>query len=116
MECSTVTFERVFIADYYDGIISGIANFRGAPHVFLVAPASASDELQRYSLHAITEGLDEKTLAAQELWNPTPAVVEIVKAIVDSNGAGFTAFGDFRPVGPSDERGPREMEVRWVAV
>jgi hypothetical protein len=102
-------FERVYaVTDYVDGILAGVAAFRGAPHVF---------ELERlddtlYRLTPVVGALVFPESSPVDIWSPTPDIEATVRAAASSPNGGFLVRGEFRPVSPSPSLKP-DLHVRW---
>jgi len=64
----TETYEKVYtITDYYDGIRSGIADFRGVPHYY---ECPLNDNHQGYADYFLLRPIDEETFnLALEDWD-----------------------------------------------
>jgi len=104
-------FETVYaVTDYVDGILAGVADFQGSPHVFVLE----DEKVPLYRLVPIDGGAAVTFRSPKniDIWNPTPAIQELVRDTVPSSHAGLLVAGDFRPVQPSLSLQP-ELHVRW---
>jgi hypothetical protein len=105
----------ITVADYVDGILTGIAYFNGEPHLFVPAEGGIDEQRGRYQLYAMAEVAPGLVLGPQDLWNPQQSVRDLIASLLESKQGGHLAFGDFRPIGQSSSRGPEAMEVSWSA-
>jgi hypothetical protein len=103
----------ITVADYVDGILTGVAHFNGEPHLFVPAEGSLDEARGRYKLYAMAEIAPGLVLGPQDLWNPQQPVRDLIASLLGSKQGGHIAFGDFRPIGSSSSRGPEAMEVSW---
>jgi hypothetical protein len=105
----------ITVADYVDGILTGVAHFNGEPRLFVPAEGSFDQPRGRYKLYAMAEIAPNLVLGPQDLWNPQQSVRDLIASLLEMKQGGHLAFGDFRPIGPSSSRGPAAMEVSWSA-
>jgi hypothetical protein len=105
-------FETVYaVTDYYDGILAGVADFQGSPHIFV--RDEETPPLYRLTLiSGAAASLDWSPL--NDIWNPTPAVEALVRTAISARDDGFVAVGEFIPVDGSPPLKPI-MRVRWNA-
>ncbi len=103
-------FETVYaVTDYYDGILAGVANFQGSPHVFVLE----EETVPLYRLTPISGAAAVlESSPPNDIWNPTPAVEALVRTAVSASDSGFVAAGKFIPVDGSPPLKPN-MRVRW---
>src|SRR5580700_11196691 len=98
-------FETVYaVTDYYDGILAGIAEFRGWPHVFVL-------ERQDEALYRLTPVAGGSLPALRssppiDIWTPPTAIEGMVRAAVSSHDGGLLVRADFSPTGPSSPAKP----------
>ncbi len=103
-------FETVYaVTDYYDGILAGVANFQGSPHVFVL-------EDEKVPLYRLTPIVGAAAALEQpppnDVWSPTPAVEALVRTAVSASDSGIVVAGEFIPVEGSPPLKPN-MRVRW---
>ncbi len=104
-------FETVYaVTDYYDGILAGVANFQGSPHVFVLE----EETVPLYRLTRISGGAAAVLEPAppNDIWNPTPALEALVRKAASSSDRGIVAAGEFIPVEGSPSLKPN-LRVRW---
>ncbi|HEY2899388.1 MAG TPA: hypothetical protein VGL59_02345 [Polyangia bacterium] len=97
------------MTDYVDGILAGIADFHGSPHVFVLEDENGP----LYRLTPINGGAAVfRATTPLDIWSPTPAIEELVRATIPSTDGGFLVAGEFRPVQASSSPRP-DLHVRW---
>ena len=104
-------FETVYaVTDYVDGILAGVADFQGSPQIFVLE----DENVPLYRLTPINSAtaavIRSKSLA--DIWNPTPAIEELVRTTLSSTAGGFLVPGEFTPVQVSLFPKP-DLHVRW---
>ncbi len=134
--------ERVHgILGYYDGILDGVADFRGTPHAFALAGDLDAD-MPRYRLKPISAAEFELFSEYWQMWRrwedalhggkvdvSTPPVLPedrlrhdeiepaVKRALAVPGDAGPVARGDFRPSAPRNEARDGQwggFEVVWT--
>jgi hypothetical protein len=104
-------FETVYaVTDYVDGILAGVADFRGSPHVFVLE----DETVPLYRLTPIDGGAAAAIQSTRpyDIWNPAPSIEELVRAAIPSIDSGVLVAGEFRPVSASLSTEP-DLHVRW---
>ena len=100
--------ETVFaVTDYVDGILAGIANYQGSPHVFVLV---AQDESQ-YRLVPVSEDVVPALRGPVDIWNPAAEVENVVKTALASLDDGVLVRGEFIPVQPGSLT--PDLQVKW---
>src|SRR5689334_20099219 len=94
----------ITVADYVDGILTGVAHFDGEPHVFLATKGKLGESCTYYELYPIAEVDPTFVLEPQELWNPQNSVRDLIASLVAPGRAGRVVVGEFRPVGTGSSR------------
>jgi hypothetical protein len=138
-------FEIVhFVLAYYDGILEGVADCRGAPHHFhLEEPGAPEAPSARYRLTQLSPKVFAAFVDGWDIWcrweaahragrvgpqlGPNPALPEdearcrdadqlVAAWISSSQAASFLADGEFKPFLPDANAGTirSALQVRWT--
>ena len=136
-----IPFERVFtMTDYYDGPRTGIANFRGIPHLYESKWSDLGDDFEdSFLLTPINQDVFDAALEDWAIWlrweeafhrgeapqESHPALPadrlrheelekQLAGQLVTNPASAIEAHGEFRPAVESTKQfGWRELEVRW---
>ena len=95
------------VTDYADGILAGIANYQGSPHVFVLV---AQDEAQ-YRLVPVSVGVVPALSTRADIWNPAAELGKAVQVVLASPDHGVLVRGEFIPVQPSSLT--PDLRVKW---
>ena len=102
-------FQAVYaVTDYVDGVIAGVADFNGSPHVFVLE----DEKVPSYRLRPIDGAAMLGETAPRDIWNPTSAIEALVRDAIRSSDVGFLVTGEFSPVHSSPSLKP-DLRVRW---
>jgi hypothetical protein len=102
-------FEKVHaVTDYVDGIVAGVADFEGTPHIFLLD----DEKTPSYRLTRLSGEATAHLAASLDIWNPAPAIERVVRAEVSASKSGLLVRGEFIPVSPPSPTSP-DLQVRW---
>jgi hypothetical protein len=102
-------FEKVYaVTDYVDGIVAGVADFEGTPHIFVLEDEDAPS----YRLTRVSSDVTSCLASSVDQWNPAPAIETMVRAEISLSKDGLLARGEFSPVGPASSTSP-DLQVRW---
>jgi hypothetical protein len=109
-------FETVYtVTAYYDGILAGIADFRGVPHVFTLEDLAESEPFAVYRLRPISRdsfassGLTE----SPDIWSASAQTESMVEVVSRAEDPGVVARGEFAPVEGTPALKP-DLQVRWL--
>jgi hypothetical protein len=104
---------------YHDGIVAGIADLRGAAHVFTLEDRAESEAFAVYRLRAVPQGAfpssgdySSDDYRSIDIWSPSADVEALVTTVSAAEDDGFVARGEFVPVDPSPVVRPA-LRVRW---
>lgn len=111
-------FESVYaITDYVDGILAGVGDYHGKPHVFLLAHERPAipDAPPLYSLWSV-EWLPSSRQTRSDIWDPPQELLALVACTVCRFGQpNLRARGNFQPASAMPTAGlpPTEIIVAW---
>ena len=113
----TPAFQTVYaVTSYHDGILGGVADYLGKPHIFLLHDEAKAKELPLYSLIPVPEPLlamlVDRTFT---IWDPPQEIWDLVEGIAKHPSSHKVAYGDFEPSGDIDLSSTEEsdLHVRW---
>ncbi|MBX7228953.1 MAG: hypothetical protein K1X48_05055 [Burkholderiaceae bacterium] len=109
------TLEPVYaITDYVDGILAGVAGYRGHPHVFVIKRFGSSCDLPVYCLWPL-ESQEAIGQFTSDIWNPKPELTALIAQSVERSTKGAVhARGNFLPNPQAQAwQTTNEMIVSW---
>ena len=95
------------VTDYVDGILAGVANYRGVPHVFVLVGPHES----QYRLVPVSEDVVPALKAPADIWNPAKEIGKTVQVALASLVDGVLVRGEFISAPPSSLT--PNLQVKW---